>query len=215
MINKTIEEKKKVFFDIQEHPDRYSDQQIEEILADEELKATIHDAARIKRAIKKQNPQKVNVDDAWQQFSKTHIRHQHNWMKIAASVIGIVFLSGVALAAVIQLGILHTSPSHKPTIKTSITKQVNSQNYTKTEKEIKKDSVDMKPVVFENAKLKDILDQMATFYNVKVVYQNEDTGKIRLFFNWDKKQSLDYCLKILNGFEHINIIYSDNTITVE
>ncbi len=85
MINKTIEEKKKVFFDIQEHPDRYSDQQIEEILADEELKATIHDAARIKRAIKKLNPQKVNVDDAWQQFSKTHIRHQHNWMKMTTS----------------------------------------------------------------------------------------------------------------------------------
>ena len=73
----------------------------------------------------------------------------------------------------------------------------------------------MKPVVFENAELGDILSQMANFYHVKVVYKNEETSKIRLYFNWDKQQSLNHCLDILNGFDRINIIYSDNTITVE
>ncbi len=215
MINKTIEEKNEMLLDIQEHPDRYSEEQLEELLKDEEIKSLVHDSAMIKRAIIKQHPQKVDVDEAWQQFSQTHSMHRHNWIKIVASITGIVFLSGVALAAVIQLGVFHSSQSVKPNIRPNITEPVKSKVITKTESEIKKDSTAMKPVVFENAELGDILSQMANFYHVKVVYKNEETSKIRLYFNWDKQQSLNHCLEILNGFDRINIIYSDNTITVE
>ena len=215
MINKTIEEKNEMLLDIQEHPDRYSEEQLEELLKDEEIKSLVHDSTIIKRAIIKHHPQKVDVDEAWQQFSQAHSMHQHNWIKIAASITGIVFLSGVALAAVIQLGVFHSSQSVKPNIRPNITEPVKSKVITKTESEIKKDSTAMKPVVFENAELGDILSQMANFYHVKVVYKNEETSKIRLYFNWDKLLSLNHCLDILNGFDRINIIYSDNTITVE
>ena len=48
-----------MLLDILEHPDRYSEEQLEELLKDEEIKSLVHDSAMIKRAIIKQHPQKV------------------------------------------------------------------------------------------------------------------------------------------------------------
>ena len=36
--NKSKEEKRQMFFDMQEHPDRYTDEQVERLLADEDVK---------------------------------------------------------------------------------------------------------------------------------------------------------------------------------
>jgi arginyl-tRNA--protein-N-Asp/Glu arginylyltransferase len=51
--NKRKEEKRKMFFDMQEHPDRYTDEQVERLLADEDVKDFFHDMAMVRMAMKK------------------------------------------------------------------------------------------------------------------------------------------------------------------
>ena len=63
--NKSKEEKRQMFFDMQEHPDRYTDEQVERLLADEDVKDFFHDMAMVRMAMKKGSPKKVNVDEAW------------------------------------------------------------------------------------------------------------------------------------------------------
>ena len=72
-----------LFRDMQEAPDKYSDQEIE---------AMIDDLDR-----------QPDVDEAWQQFARQHIpsvRPVNAWRKVAAILIGILTISGLSIAAV-------------------------------------------------------------------------------------------------------------------
>ncbi|WP_308229748.1 DUF4974 domain-containing protein [uncultured Prevotella sp.] len=210
------DEKRLMLFDMQEHPDKYTDEQIEHLLADEEVKEFLRDLAMARMAGKKATPKKVDVDKAWKEFSNGYYR---NRMKIAASIVGIIFLSGVALAAV-QNGWLNFSTSDKVVDNKVMTEQIVPSN-TLANDSLKAmtveptDSLDMKPVVFDNAELGTILMQMADFYHVKVEYMNANTQHVRLFFNWNKTKTLEQNLELLNAFDRIQIEYADGTLIVK
>ena len=216
MTNMNKDEKRLMLFDMQEHPDKYTDEQMEHLLADEEVKDFLHDLAMARMAGKKATPKKVDVDKAWKEFSNGSYR---NRMKIAASIIGIIFLSGVALAAV-QNGWFKFSSSDKVVEDKTVTEHIanpkqlanDSLKVMTTEN---KDSLDMKPVVFDDAELGTVLMQMADFYHVKVEYMNANTQHVRLFFNWNKTKTLEQNMELLNAFDRIQIEYADGTLMVK
>ena len=216
MTNMNKDEKRLMLFDMQEHPDKYTDEQMEHLLADEEVKEFLRDLAMARMAGKKATPKKIDVDKAWKEFSNGSYR---NRMKIAASIVGIIFLSGVALAAV-QNGWLNFSTSDKVVDNKVMTEQIVPSN-TLANDSIKAmtveptDSLDMKPVVFDNAELGTILMQMADFYHVKVEYMNANTQHVRLFFNWNKTKTLEQNMELLNAFDCIQIEYADGTLIVK
>ena len=240
--NKSKEEKRMMFFDMQEHPDRYTDEQVEALLADEEMKDFFHDMAMVRMAEQKANPKKVNVEEAWKEFATSHpmansdgetstastpSSEHHlktatsgNRFKIAASIIGVIFLSGITLAA-IHYGIFRSSSSEETSqVKTeqpSSEAKTALQDSTKAAVTEKKDSLNLKPVVFDNAELGDVVSQLAAFYHVKVEFENAEAQHIRIFFNWDKTKTLQQNLAILNAFDRIQITYSsaDETLKVE
>lgn len=215
MTNMNKDEKRLMLFDMQEHPDKYTDEQMEHLLADEEVKEFLRDLAMARMAGKKATPKKVDVDKAWKEFSNGSYR---NRMKIAASIVGIIFLSGVALAAV-QNGWLNISTSDKVVDNKAMAEQIVPSN-TLANDSLKAmtveptDSLDIKPVVFDNAELGTILMQMADFYHVKVEYMNANTQHVRLFFNWNKTKTLEQNLELLNAFDRIQIEYADGTLMV-
>lgn len=216
MTNMNKDEKRLMLFDMQEHPEKYTDEQMEHLLADEEVKEFLRDLAMARMAGKKATPKKVDVDKAWKEFSNGSYR---NRMKIAASIVGIIFLSGVALAAV-QNGWLNFSTSDKVVDNKVMTEQIVPSN-TLANDSLKAmtveptDSLDMKPVVFDNAELGTILMQMADFYHVKVEYMNANTQHVRLFFNWNKTKTLEQNMELLNAFDRIQIEYADGTLIVK
>ena len=239
------EEKRMMFFDMQEHPDKYSDEQVEELLADEEVKEFFHDLAMTRMAGKKAaikeeealkigvnskngKDKKVDVDEAWKEFAHQHHvfgnsrqpRASRNRMKMAASIIGIIFLSGVAFAAAIQGGWFKRASSsvdeneNKLTMQTSAPQAVDNDSLKKASNE-KKDSLDLKPVVFDNAELGAILSQLSAFYHVKVEYVNAEAQHVRLYFNWNKTKTLEQNLVILNAFDRIQVTYEAGVLKVE
>ena len=216
MTNMNKDEKRLMLFDMQEHPDKYTDEQIEHLLTDEEVKEFLRDLAMARMAGKKATPKKVDVDKAWKEFANSSYR---NRMKIAASIVGIIFLSGVALAAV-QNGWFKLSSSDKVVEDKTVTQQIanpkqlanDSLKAITTES---KDSLNMNPVVFDNAELGTILMQMADFYHVKVEYMNANTQHVRLFFNWNKTKTLEQNMELLNAFDRIQIEYVEGILIVK
>ena len=223
------DEKRLMLFDMQEHPEKYTDEQMERLLADEEAQEFLSDLAMARMAGKKATPKKVDVDKAWREFSEKHNKAKsigngantphHNRMQIAASIIGIIFLSGVALAAV-QNGWLKFAVSDKVADNNTTTEQTVKQKPSvddslKAVTAEPNDSLDMKPVVFDNAELGTILTQMTDFYHVKVRYNNTDTQHVRLFFNWNKTKTLEQNLAILNAFDRIQIEYAEGELVVK
>ena len=221
MTNKSKEEKRMILLDMQEHPDCYTDEQIESLLADAEMKDLFHDMALVKMALKKANPKKVNVDEAWNEFTSKQgpvsdgaSHSSGNRFKIAASVIGVIFLSGITFAA-IHSGIFSPSSSED-------TNLVKAEQVVPTPKTVrhadvaeKTDSLDLKPVVFDNAELGDVVSQLAAFYQVKVEFEKTESRHIRIFFNWDKAKTLNQNLEILNAFDRIQITEADGILKVE
>lgn len=223
------DEKRLMLFDMQEHPEKYTDEQVERLLADEEAQEFLRDLAMARMAGKKATPKKVDVDKAWKEFSEKHNKAKsisngantsyHNRMQIAASIIGIIFLSGVALAAV-QNGWFKFAVSDKVADNQTTTEQTVKQKPSvddslKAVTAEPKDSLDMKPVVFDNTELATILTQMTDFYHVKVRYDNADTQHVRLFFNWNKTKTLEQNLEILNAFDRIQIEYAEGELVVK
>lgn len=223
------DEKRLMLFDMQEHPEKYTDEQVEHLLADEEAQEFLRDLAMARMAGRKAVPKKVDVDKAWKEFSEKHNKAKsisngantsyHNRMQIAASIIGIIFLSGVALAAV-QNGWLKFAASDKVADNKVVAEQTDKSSLSvddslKAVTAEPNDSLDMKPVVFDNAELGTILTQMADFYHVKVRYDNADTQPVRLFFNWNKMKTLEQNLEILNAFDRIQIEYAEGELVVK
>ena len=230
MTNMNKDEKRLMLFDMQEHPEKYTDEQIEHLLTDEEVKEFLRDLAMARMAGKKATPKKVDVDKAWKEFAETHNKDlltdkkeanstYRNRMKIAASIVGIIFLSGVALAAV-QNGWFKFSTSDKVVEEKAATEQTaNSKQLANDSLKAMTveptDSLDMKPVVFDNAELGTVLMQMADFYHVKVEYMNANTQHVRLFFNWNKTKTLEQNLELLNAFDRIQIEYVEGILIVK
>ena len=231
MTNMSKEEKRMMLFDMQEHPEKYTDEQMECLLADEEVKEFFHELAMARMAGKKANPKEVDVDEAWKEFVQAH--HEvnmainagrakgtyRNRMKIAASIVGFIFLSGVALAAIHNgwfgfLALDQTANNNAATEQMANSKQL-ANDSLKAMTTDQKDSLDMKPVVFDNVELGIILIQMADFYHIKVEYMNANTQHVRLFFNWNKTKTLEQNLEILNAFDRIQIEYADGTLMVK
>ena len=223
------DEKRLMLFDMQEHPEKYTDEQVEHLLADEEVQEFLRDLAMARMAGKKATPKKVDVDKAWREFSEKHNKAKsigngantphHNRMQIAASIIGIIFLSGVALAAVqngwLKFAVSDKVADNKTTTEQTVKQKPSADDSLKAVTAEPKDSLDMKPVVFDNAELRTILTQMTDFYHVKVRYDNADTQHVRLFFNWNKTKTLEQNLEILNAFDRIRIEYTEGELVVK
>lgn len=223
------DEKRLMLFDMQEHPEKYTDEQVERLLADEEAQEFLGDLAMARMAGKKATPKKVDVDKAWKEFSEKHNKAKsisngantsyHNRMQIAASIIGIIFLSGVALAAVqngwLKFAVSDKVADNKTTTEQTVKQKPSADDTLKAVTAEPNDSLDMKPVVFDNAELGTILTQMADFYHVKVRYDNADTQHVRLFFNWNKTKTLEQNLEILNAFDRIQIEYAEGELVVK
>ena len=87
-MNKNQSEGKRMqFLDMQEHPEKYTDRQIEALLADEEIRAFAQELAMTKRAMMRNEAGEVNVEEEWEHFSAQHsVSQQSSRMKIAASI---------------------------------------------------------------------------------------------------------------------------------
>ena len=75
--------------------------------------------------------------------------------------------------------------------------------------------VAVKPVVFDNVELAQIMAQIAAHYKAEVEIENEDAGAYRLYFEWNSQETLEHVVERLNRFESINIELNNNKMTVK
>jgi hypothetical protein len=133
-----------------------------------------------------------------------------SFLKIAAMFIGVLMLSGIAYAAV------HIIRSQETGVRSPETGViVNTQHTTHDIRQAAEDSTLTKPVVYEDVDLEHILNDVATFYHVEPVFKKVASKQLRLYFTWDKKQSLDDIIDTFNKFERINITRYNKILIVE
>ena len=217
------QDKIELLLDIQEHPEKYSDEQLNSMLAeDEELAEMMEQLATTKRAMTKEEAEdeQLDMDALWQEFEAEHElefdepetkRVSMPLRKIAAMFIGVALTAGVAFAA-IQIVRSVSKPAPEPT-------KIEAPAVPKAalpDDEVPTDTVvAVKPVVFDNVELAQIMAQIAAHYKAEVEIENEDAGAYRLYFEWNSQETLEHVVERLNRFESINIELNNNKMTVK
>ncbi len=199
-----------------EQPQHYTAEEWQEILADEECRElytlmsktqSAIDAARVDQEVTDDM-----VDAEWQRLSdeKQEVRNEkYSLLQFAAMFVGILMLSGIAFAA-IQIVSHYNEPKEQDTRVVN-----NSQPSISSPQIAESDTiVAAQPRLYDNVPLGDIFDELSDYYHVKVVYQNEDAPRLRLFYQWKPEYTLEKVVEMLNNFEWIQIQPENDTLFI-
>ena len=217
--------------DIIDHQEKYSDEEIREILQDEECRKLYQTMVEVDSALESPSPI-INVDEEWEKFSQEHQLQEEatqnaaqeaashpitSWRKLAASIAGFVLISGIAFAAIhtyikrSQETTQVTADTHPEVIKSDSAKQVaatDSLTHPKPEK----------PAIhktFENVAFEQMISEIASYYDLQVKFENNEDKTLRLYYEWNSHSSIENIVKELNQFENVNIELQQNELIVK
>lgn len=217
--------------DIIDHQEKYSDEEIREILQDEECRKLYQTMMEVDSALENPSPI-INVDEEWEKFCQKHQLQEEatqnaaqeaashpitSWRKLAASIAGFVLISGIAFAAIhtyikrSQEPTQVTADTHPEVIKSDSAKQVaakDSLTHPKPEK----------PAIhktFENVAFEQMISEIASYYDLQVKFENNEDKTLRLYYEWNSHSSIENIVKELNQFENVNIELQQNELIVK
>lgn len=217
--------------DIIDHQEKYSDEEIREILQDEECRKLYQTMMEVDSALENPSPI-INVNEEWEKFSQEHQLQEEatqnaaqeaashpitSWRKLAASIAGFVLISGIAFAAIhtyikrSQEPTQVTADTHPEVIKSDSAKQVAAKDslaHPKPEK----------PAIhktFENVAFEQMISEIASYYDLQVKFENNEDKTLRLYYEWDSHLSIENIVKELNQFENVNIELQQNELIVK
>ncbi len=206
-----------------DHPERYSEQEImDTVNHDDETREFYRSLTQAARARRSQRSlsQPVDVDKAWKQFEQTHLatqKHGHLWQRVAATVLGVLMMSGITWATVYT--VRHFTATDQPKQKTE-----NVATPPQTEEDTVGPRLGVadtsaiendEPVVFDNTPLEQMLGEIATYYDMTVKFQNEDARNLRFHFVWNKGDGLEKVLEDMSHFESVTIEQTGNRLIVQ
>ena len=230
------EERIRILLSMQEHPERYSDEQIQQMLDDDlELAELLEQVAWAKQAFVKQETDEevIPVEEEWQKFRASHaeeldtiVRDNESGAKTAfirqltgiipskfvASFVGVLVTASLAFAAI---HMVRLSSINRQAVQTEQHVSSHPNDILPTDT-LKSDTVTTaQSIVFDNVPLEKMLAQIATQYQKGVEFNNDEARHLRLYFVWKPNEGLEVTLHRLNLFESITIELKDNMIVVE
>ena len=134
------------------------------------------------------------------------------WLRMAASFVGVLLVSGIAFAAIH----LWTSASSKPSeAKAAAAEATDATPARKQAGGLALNGTDDEPVVFDNETLEKMLADMTAYYGGQVEYRNDTTRQLRFHFAWKREEGLRRAVEKLNRFERLSIRLEGRKIIVE
>lgn len=198
-----------------DNPEAYTEQEIQDIInRDEDTRETYRMMVEAKRSSRQRQANKpIDVDAAWQNFNQKIQPQQHSfgWMKIAASFIGVLLVSGIAFAAI---QIVRYTQQHTPKTE-EVINTPKSANVTPADTLTTDTIATPQPIIYDNIPLEKMLPEIAAHYDAKVTFVNDEARQLRFYFMWHPQKGIEKVVSDLNQFERLNITLNDNQITVK
>jgi len=220
MAMKTMEDKKRLFLDMQEHPENYSDEELQAMLDAPDMLDVIENFEKLRQAAlrKSGDISDAEISSEWEKFRLKHKgasfgSRRSTLFKVAAVFVGCLLMVGLAYAAVRFMAEREPMP-----IATSTEAQAEAQSAAAPNSVALSNSAVAKAdslVTFDDAEFESVLSAMAEHYGVKVEFKSDEARHIRMFFIWNKNMSLADVLEIINGYDRINVVLVDETLTVK
>ena len=211
----TINDNIRQLLEMLDNPEAYTEQEIQDIInRDEDTRETYRMMAEAKRSSRQHQANKpIDVDAARQKFNQKIQPQQHSfgWMKIAASFIGVLLVSGIAFAAI---QIVRYTQQHTPKTE-EVINTPKSANVTPADTLTTDTIATPHPIIYDNIPLEKIQPEIAAHYDAKVTFVNDEARQLRFHFMWHPQKGIEKVVSDLNQFERLNITLNDNQITVK
>lgn len=174
---------------------------------------------RIDELLDNENTPIPDTEAQWKQFKSEHTRqHTRTEWRVAATVIVVCLISGLAIAAIHHAISYHQAPDTTEAISIDTMKAL----HTTTVQESAADTLPpaqavepLTPRTFEDIPLPTMLEEMARHYNMEVVFHNATARNLRLYYEWNPENTIQEVVNQLNTFNQIKITIDSNRLTVE
>ena len=201
------EEKLELLLKMQNDPEQFTEEEIRQLMEDDECRQFYEQMVRAADS--------VFADDAM--FSSedgVKTAKERNLIplirKVAAALVGILMLSGIAYAAI------HYTRNREAKQQTEYAVTEKSTNNVAKETTMSPDSsVTVQPKTFENVPLKDIVEEIAAYHHLKVEVRNGEAAALRLYYPWNPQMAFRQVVEELNRFEKVQLTVKENVIVIE
>ena len=210
-----------LLFQMLEQPERYSEAQWQDILADDECRELYTLMAKTKSAMQSSEVADEIIDAEWERL----VQEQRPcaaviplWRKVAATAAIALVLFGVSYAAVKTgfFGLQKATVEETATATPNDDHSLATEDPTQTvEHPIDTLTVMAEPRLYDDVPLEQILSELAAYYHVDVEYRTDDVRSLRLYYEWVPDYSLDKVVEMLSHFESLSIRHEGNKLIVE
>lgn len=210
--------------DALEHPENYSDADVEQLLANPEARE-VYEMLRKTADISAPVPE-INIDEEWRRFEAKHPKRRPvilRWLSFMASrnAAAVVTALVVTLAVVAAtIGVTRYFNANKEMAQTEQTEPqkqtaIADSNVAPTDTIPAETTPLPETIVFKGENLERILADIAEYYGATVKFNQDAAKSLKLYFEWDQSLPLNEIVEQLNNFEQINIILTDKVLTVK
>lgn len=208
--------------DATEHPEHYSEAEIEAMLQTTEVKEAFDILDKTKSSL--QPVITPDVEAEWKRFEQKNLISEQSprfriiglfTRNIAASVaVGLASLT--AVAAVVGIGGGYFRPHESDTTTASDIQEANGIIVQPDTAAVVGNIGKQLPetIVFNNETLETIISQIAGYYGYDVKSGSDSSMSLRLYFRWDQSLPVEEVIERLNNFEQIRLTVIDRTIKI-
>ena len=204
-----------------EQPERYSEAQWQEILADDECRELYTLMAKVKSTAPSPEVSDETIDAEWQRLAQSQRARAAViplWRKVAVTAAIAVVLFGLSYAAVTTgfFGLQKQDNEPKEVQKSETPQQLPAPEAS-ADIEVANDSTPAaaEPRLYDNVPLEQMLAELSAYYQVDVEYRTDDVRSLRLYYEWEPDYSLDMVVDMLSHFESLSISREGNKLIVE
>lgn len=201
-------DKLEILLDMTEHPDRYTEEQMQELLADEDMRKHYQMMVWLRESQDPSQPPREGEEKTSPSMGRaekapflTDWRGRGRFRQIAAAFAGAILMAGLLYAVVRPF--FNISNEENPTA--SVT----------TPFPPREGQGDGSALRFDNAPLDSILTVVARHYGKVVLFRNEEVRTMRLIMTWEPTDSLSSLIDRLNLFEGLQLTLQADTLIVE
>lgn len=210
--------------DALEHPEYYSDAEVEQMLTDPEAREVydmLHKTADASAPVPE-----INIDEEWRRFEAKQPKRRPvilRWLSFMASrnaAAVVIALVGTLAVVAATIGVTHYFNANKEMAQTEQT-EPQKQTAKADSKVAPTDTITAETtplpetIVFKGENLERILADMSGYYAVTVKFNQDAAKSLQLYFEWDQSLPLNEVVKQLNNFEQIDITLTDKALTVK
>ena len=200
--------------EITDAPHEFSEEQIEETLKDDDMRAAY--AVMVLAAQTFDAARENERQDIQQNVAKTIALGNRRmlWRKVAI-FIGVFLISGLAVAAFLPMG--KTRPQGEKPAEVTINETPSQTADSDARQKDLKATQTRQPsiVVFQDETLETIMQAVGEAYKVTPVFKNEQKRHLRLHMKWNRDAGLDIFLQRISQFKQFEVTATPTTLIIE